>query len=128
MTAPALACTCDASKPDHVHADTCPALVTCPDCAGAGEHGYEPMDWWHGSGVNVVLTTCRTCAGTGACTAIDAAAFHAERCEHGVHEDDPAGCPTCRRAAWDARPHTDTPADPWATPTGAQGWTAEPPF
>lgn len=39
--------------------------TTCPDCHGGGELGYEPLDWWHGSGVNVRLWACRRCDGTG---------------------------------------------------------------
>lgn len=50
-------------------------IVPCPDCGGAGEHSYEPYDWWHGSGVNVQLTECRTCSGHGECSMEAAEAF-----------------------------------------------------
>lgn len=145
MTTTDTACTCDATKPDHVHADTCPALVTCPECDGAGELSRCVYDGSHGcSHVNDPAWTCPTCGGCGAATAAEVAAFHAARCEHGVHEDDPAGCLPCRNAAYrctcgpdhtgeapDCRP--DCPQhgersvpDPWATAAGA--WTDEPPF
>lgn len=39
--------------------------LDCPECKGAGELCEEPLDWWHGSGVNVVCYPCRDCGGTG---------------------------------------------------------------
>lgn len=39
--------------------------VDCPPCGGAGEITWEPMDWWHGSGVNVIQRECYLCHGYG---------------------------------------------------------------
>lgn len=46
-------------------ADWIASSVVCPDCRGGGEIGYEPRDWWQGSGVNVITRECRLCCGEG---------------------------------------------------------------
>lgn len=71
------------------------ALIVCPSCDGAGEHTVCAND---GSGCSHTLDRtweCRTCGGTGQCTYAEAGTFLLAHCEHGVHEDDPAGCRRC---------------------------------
>ncbi len=53
---------------DLPRADEAAYLIDCPACGGGGEIGVEPLDWWHGSGVNVRLYPCHECDGTGAVT------------------------------------------------------------
>lgn len=57
--------------------------VDCPCCEGNGELGREPMDWWHGSGVNVVTWPCPVCHGYGAASVEAVAEWRESLCDCG---------------------------------------------